>query len=54
MSTLALILTALLRRAAPGDGWLWRRMKSLRAALLLTFARVSIHASRIRVWVHTL
>ncbi|MDE0342655.1 MAG: hypothetical protein OXK82_05700 [Deltaproteobacteria bacterium] len=53
MAALALNLTTLLRRAALGEGWLWRRMKSLRAALLLTFARVSNHAGRIRVRVHT-
>lgn len=53
MAALALNPTALLRRAALGGGWLWRRMKSLRAALLLTFTRVSNHAGRIRVRVHT-
>lgn len=53
MAALALNLTALLRRAALGEGWLWRRMKSLRAALLLTCARISRHAGRIRVRVHT-
>ena len=53
MAALALNLTALLRRAALGEGWLWRRMKSLRAALPLTFARISNHAGCIRVRVHT-
>ena len=53
MAALAMNLTALLRRSALGENWLWRRMKSLRASILLTLAQISTHAGRIRVRVHT-
>ncbi len=53
MAALALNLTALLRGTALRQRRLWQRIGSLRAALLLTCARISRHAGCIRVRVHT-